>query len=1327
MKAKRLLGLGMMLACGLGLQAQTSIFHEGFDAEQTKQPTDVAWYEFINQKDGDSFSIISSDAYAGGGCLNFFNDLVEGNWWERAVKFRNLPLQEGKSYRLTWRFKGSNTWNIDGTTENKSKMSVALMQGGEDADISLLDAQGNEFRYEVSYFNPDNYEKYTKMFYFASAQLQKDTYAEKYPDREPLADTFFATFNVFNPGDYYLDEVDLHESPIAGVYFSGDVIKVDFGYATNIASLAQASPIGIVQMPKDCAAVKLNGADAEIDCIELHKDGYLYVFLTEFIETEDAQVEVAFKNPEDASYQVQYSGTLAPEGAAFDFAGEVGEFQSGLEEVYSWAYTEPTMVSVTPIDGSFGLDETLSEVTFTFDKPVLTTNVDGMPLSCVVNGNENMELVTEAGDEGSTTLTFRRAGGQTFTKGAYTVVLSGIVSDKYTEAPGTFSVNFETGKIQIAEEIITPVGRYDFSEDAANTIPVGWTVNNEGEIRPGGSSQGSGPRLFTFADGGDVKNALYLRCKLDAAGVSTGGYALKDEAVTLPAGDLRIQFLGFCWKGSALKVRGEILDESGENVVASQEGTFDYNVDGNTGKPATCDKVTVAFNNPAEGNYRLRLTLLPTGTNWMEVVFGGVVVNTYTKTDGESTEAEVILDDKTYGGVNAVDAEDNHAPKAGSGWALYQESAKRTPGADFNYNGTRIFKLGAQNLGCAYYTNGSWPDNYVIYGEGSDDDTEPTLHLTSGRYQFTYYAANWKENGANAGKDHIVYFELASKESGTVIYDRNDKIVGCDLNGSRDASIPAQMVQFIVNIAAEGDYTMKLGGTMEQMIGNYKVEKLGSQTAYYIGQIIQYRTLAEDEYKASEDAMYDGTAKTALKAVIEKYADPTFLHTPAEVAAAVAELQDATKAMSTRREYVSRYETAKQAAADLLAEVGETEEHAATKYAQLEAFSALENTFQQYYDVTAQDLENDELVASTTALENNTTWLKNMKDKCVALLTKQIVDAAAALVALDPSMESDEQVLAAGNALTDDQDIASLLKLRLTKAIYEQCANGDPFSVLDESIMEVITDSINVSSYIQNANLYTTETSATRNLTDPANLPGWTIDQISGTPMLGWSWEAWSASELSPITDAILVCGWSTEWDLYQTVTSLPVGKYRYVSGTQDRGFNDNSDAKKAALADRKHYTVTGNDGEGEIFSYIWWQVGEQRDSVGYDITNQGQWYAYTNCHSRKFDIPAMGDTQMGEVTIGSHAIEFQSLGSADNFQLYMVGKDPSFDYAAAAKKIGEDITGVESTVQVPEGEPVSVRYYDLTGKMVAQPSGITVKVATYKNGAISVSKFIAK
>ena len=128
MKFKNLLSLSVMLSCGLVTQAQ-QVFQEPFDAEQTKGASDVAFYEFINQEEGDDWKI--SDGGFKGKALSMNNDAGTPNdnaTWRRAVKFRNLPLQEGKSYRLTYYLKG----NASG-----AKARVSLMQGVENADIPV--------------------------------------------------------------------------------------------------------------------------------------------------------------------------------------------------------------------------------------------------------------------------------------------------------------------------------------------------------------------------------------------------------------------------------------------------------------------------------------------------------------------------------------------------------------------------------------------------------------------------------------------------------------------------------------------------------------------------------------------------------------------------------------------------------------------------------------------------------------------------------------------------------------------------------------------------------------------------------------------------------------------------------------------------------------------------------------------------------------------------------------------------------------------------------------------------------------------------------------
>lgn len=1348
MKTKKLLNLGMMLACGLSIQAQTPIFHEGFDAEQSKQPTDVAYYEYINTIDGDERNLNTTDAFAGAGCLNFLNVEQNGNWWQRAVKFRNLPLQEGKSYRLTFRFKGSNTWmDIDNNNaETKSKMSVALMQGGEDADIPLLDAQGNEFRYELSLFNPDQYEKYTKMFYFASAQLQKDTYAEKNPDKEPLADKWFATFNVYNPGDYYLDEVDLSESPIAAVNFAYEAIRVDFGYATNIKDLVKQNPLGRVIMPEGCASVKLNGADVPVAAVELQSDGFMYIFLdgVSFENPETDKVEIAFKNPADESYQVKYAGTLAPEGAVPDFTDNSGEYLEAVGEATSWAYTEPVLVSTFPENGSFGLAETLDEVSFTFDKPVKATTAYGDPLEAKLNGSEDLVLkTTDESGEGVTTLTFGRQDGKAFTKGSYSITLKGIASAKEIETYKTFTLDFETGKMQIAETIYTDIVTH-LLQGAANGQPTGWTIMVGGENWTGGNPKddnGSACRnmISTGTDGIDY-TAFYL---CDREGYTYMQYGDKEDArITLPAGNIEFSIMALGHEAAARTLEFRLEDMNGNEIVR-YSGTTSVDATKFTTIEAA-GAITTKFNNPTEQNVILKIHEPDGGLTAARVL--GFKARSYTKTEGESTEAEVILEDKTFGGANGLDAKDNFAPEAGSGWALYQANDdgngnwKKEPGKDYNYSGTRIFKLGVANLTTGYYTNGNWPNTYAIYGneEGQGDVTEPMLNLKSGRYQITYYAANWKENGANKGKEHIVHFQLANKANGTLVYEREDNITNCDMNGDRNAAVTAKQVQFTINIPVDDYYTIKVGGTTEQFIGNFKVEKLGSQTAYYLGLIKSARELAIAEYDLCADAKYDGTAKTALKNVIDKYADPTdIVHTPAETNAAKAEIEAATADMATRRDYIARYDDAKQNAANLLAEVGEVEDteetpgHPATKYAQLDAFKNLEKVYQSCYDKTAQELENAELVSAVQELENNTTLLKNLKDKGIGLLTKQIVDAAAALVKLDDSMSADSYVIAAGNALTDDQEIAKALKLRVTKAIYDKLANNeDLFNILDEDLMENVEDSIDLSGFIQNANFYTTELDASKNLTNAANLPGWTVKTIRGSVGLEWVWVAWNANQYNPINDQFLIAGWNCEWDLSQVITDLPVGKYTYVAGTMDSGFRDTNDEKNAALETRDHWTVTGNkdnvDTEGEIFSYIWWQSGEKRDSVHYNVSNIGQWYGLTDCASKRFDVAAAGEGQTGEATIGSCAISYNASAAVDNFRLYMVGKDDTFDYAAAAQKLNEVITEVVE-VAAPEGEPVSVSYYDLSGKKVSRPNGITIKVDTYKNGFMKVSKVLVK
>lgn len=1300
MKTKKLLNLGMMLACGLSIQAQTPIFHEGFDAEQSKQPTDVAYYEYINTIDGDERNLNTTDAFAGAGCLNFFNVEQNGNWWQRAVKFRNLPLQEGKSYRLTFRFKGSNTWmDIENNAETKSKMSVALMQGGEDADIPLLDAKGNEFRYELSYFNPEQYEKYTKMFYFASAQLQKDTYAEKNPDKEPLADKWFATFNVYNPGDYYLDEVDLSESPIAAVNFAYEAIRVDFGYATNIKDLVKQNPLGRVIMPEGCASVKLNGADVPVAAVELQSDGFMYIFLdgVSFENPETDKVEIAFKNPADESYQVKYAGTLAPEGAVPDFTDNTGEYLEEVGEATSWAYSEPALVSTLPVDGSFALDETLDEVSFTFDKPVKTTTAYGDPLKVKLNGSEDLVLkTTDESGEGVTTLTFGRQDGKAFTKGNYSITLEGIASTKDIEAYKTFALNFETGTVNLSETIYNLESDQKTQLDAEGGIPTGWTLTVKGEVY-----SGSGSRGFLYSNS-NVQSAVYMR---DWEGKPV---VLTSSPVTIPAGNMELRAFTAGW-GATGALKMTLKNSNGETVLSE-----DISVSTSLEKNRQGKFQVNPYRFTSDGGEYTYAIELAEGSN--ELLAAGFEVYSYTETEGDKAETEVIAKGDFASTGNDC------APAHGTGWKIYRADGRmRDPGANCSWGGDdwtggggpRVKTLGNKNLnGAGIYLGGGC---YATYGEylvqtNHDGEVltegattpEKTLDLKNARYQITYHIIGWKvpTNTYNVTLD---IFKQEDGIAGSPVYTRVDNVSGT-VDSGNSSTDEAKKIQFLWNAPAEGKYILKFTaggeGEGEAVVGNVTVESTASLAIQYAQLMSKALEPAKEELAlANEKDEYKGATREELAQTIQDYTKPAF-HTVAEYDAAFANLEALIKKSQTRRSNIDKYPTSLQALVDGL------EAARGTKYENLELFTTVENTYNQYKDADYIAMNDEELGKAVSEMGNSGELLKNMVNTCVPLLTQQVADLAAAIVALDPNMETNEQVIAAGNALSDDQELVSKLKMRYAANLYNIIANGgDPFHTIYDGDLEEVETPIAASFLIQNPKFYTTaQVINGKTAAKVTDFPGWTIEQTKGqiTSVFATTWGEKFATEVKPIEDCAVKTGWGEhEYDVKQVITQLPV-------------FNYSASIK------------IGEDGGDPHGCYAY--CGESQ------LVYEGEDGTYSRDNNKPANLKEFtgvapvyeeGAT-LGSITLGAHMTIYGGFGNVDDATLTITGILEGFDYAAAAQKLEEEITAVDN-VQMPEGEPVSISYYDLSGKKVSRPNGITIKVDTYKNGFMKVSKVLVK
>ena len=1273
MKLKSLLFMVTLLFCCLGVRAQGKVvFEEHFVAEPT-DPSAVGFYEFINNEEGDERSIESNE-----GALFIFNadgTLDENSWWRRAIKFRNLDLSEGKIYRLDFSLKGTNRYD-DGTGKEgdarpRCKASAQLLQGEDDADISLFDYNGAEQRAEFQAFNESEYEKYSKTFFFASEALQKEKYAEK--GKGELADKYFLSLSVFNPGMFYLKDVVLSETnAVQSAEFGQYAIKINFGSNTNIADLARADEKGLVLFDDlSCASVKAGDAIMEVEAIEYHADGCLYIFTVDEIDAE-TNVVVSFTNPTDEK-QIKFKGSIDTPASLFDIENQEVAFNEALVGVLSYLYQDPTLKSSYPQDRAFAIDKTLNEFTFTFDRKISTASAKAV----LTRGESEQELVVKEGqDEFVETITFVRNDNGLLASNNK-ITLTNIISEQDMGESMVYTITFEAGKPQVAKETITPIHQIDFSNDNVNTIPAGWTLRNdinddnpEGEVRASGTSQGSGPRLFHY-DLGDYKNVFYVRSNVAAEknGKTTATYGdLENAEVIIPAGMLHIDFLASGYKKAGQKVLCEVLNADGTEVLASLEKTTNEVTP--DGGPAAQEKFTVEYNNPAEQKVIFRYTVFADGMQ--ETMLSGIIVNTYEKTEGDTPDDKTIFADATYGG-----AENNCAPKAESGWELWQGGERRTAGGNFNYNGTRIFNdLALKGLKVGYYCNGQWPNGYVMYGTGELEGA-PKLTLPAGALDITYYAANWKVNEARE-----IHFQILDSE-GTVLeenvtYTSNDK----NMDGQRGATYEADKFTFTFDCPADGDYIIKLGSPAgETFMGNISIVQPGSRAVKFYFLLAAAVESAQAALVKCEDAMYDGATKTALAEAIAKYEDPEkiTMTTEEEFQAAINELNTLEKSMLTRYEYIPRFNKAVADATTLYTEA------IGSKYEKLECYSALEETVSNYSEVNPSDLEDAELIAATTDLENYGALFKNMKKAADDVLTKQIVGAANQLVDMDIEMVDNEWVNKAKEAISDDQDIAYQLKLRLAKAIYDQCAEGDPFKtpVLDPETGEEIpgqfeSQSISADYFIQNGIFYAVNLTESRDMQSTDQVPGWNVNKISGNVGYQWSWSAWDGSKYNPVKDVFMIAGWNSDLVFSQNVSELPVGKYRLVMGTQDRGFDDNSANKTAALETRPHWTVTGTDGtnqkEGEIFSYIYWQKGEgEKNMTPFDISQQGQWYGLTDCQTAEFDVTDDGEAT-GSVVIGANMIQYQSSASIDNARLVMVGKIDGYDYAAAAAKLAEII-----------------------------------------------------
>ena len=350
--------------------------------------------------------------------------------YRRNLFVRGLPIEDETSYRLTVYVK---TTKMGGTTPTfRADVMRGYFASEKPFTMGLENDSrnykyNNEFTYQKDDFEDGKWEKIVFMTYYLNDSIANNymlsngywwTDEWKWHDasipaavgtegydslafiRQP--DKFFARLSFRSDSTVFeVDNLSLTKSWIGGVEHTGDMIRVDFGYQTNLGELAKAAKdrnkIAAVELPgqyftvwgKDSTTHKWQKVD--IASAEYQGDGYMYMWTKPRLRNGVEQVVkfdsydsvlVSFTNPDDPELMLKYNGSKFPKALDVDWikAGKkVPDFSNEYSiknpnianGVYSMKNLPPVLQECLYEEGSFNLDGNLREFSFKFSRPVL--------------------------------------------------------------------------------------------------------------------------------------------------------------------------------------------------------------------------------------------------------------------------------------------------------------------------------------------------------------------------------------------------------------------------------------------------------------------------------------------------------------------------------------------------------------------------------------------------------------------------------------------------------------------------------------------------------------------------------------------------------------------------------------------------------------------------------------------------------------------------------------------------------------------------------------------------------------------------------------------
>ena len=509
---------------------------------------------------------------------------------------------------------------------------------------------------------------------------------------------------------------------------------------------------------------------------------------------------------------------------------------------------------------------------------------------------------------------------------------------------------------------------------------------------------------------------------------------------------------------------------------------------------------------------------------------------------------------------------------------------------------------------------------------------------------------------------------------------------------------------------AEGEHTVTIDklissvwdGALEQVTPD---EIASAELTFSVGAKEMDATLATalDDARAAlyddEGAMIDryaGDAATTLDAAIKKYEVEGVDYTaPTVLGAATLDLRGKLKAFNTHKSNCDTYDKNLSDAQTLV------ENYSTSKFAAAELFQTLKTSVEKF--VAMGELTDDEqLITANEELQKSVKPAKTMFTVAdnnspsktgttgIAALVERIRLGAETLKKLGAT-DNDELIVAADNALTDDDHLANLIKQQIKLRLYEELKNPESTLLTPETEgEEEVKTEIDMSVFVKNPNVYRVSRDMSFNATNLAgNVPtGWTCNSATGDTKLSDGWNQQDAD----ISDTMFE-GWGGSYDVSQTIEDLPAGVY-----TLNFAFGQRDDKTEEQLENIVAYAVAGGDSlwqTAPIIGQSFPTIAERRTLIE-DIT-----------------------VVDGTLKLGLHVESAQPF--CDGVQLLLTAPADGFNYVMAYESYS---TAIDAAAAAPKVRAIEL--YDLNGRRIAKAQkGLAIVKKVMSDGSIKTDKVV--